>query len=67
MTGIFNIINQFGNFVTFIVYVMSSIINNIGIYVGYVFTVTQAMPLQIYTVIASFLVLDFLFMVFFHK
>lgn len=67
MTGFFNILNQFGNFVSFIIYVMSSIINNIGIYIGYVFTVTNAMPSQIYTVIASFLVLDFLFMIFFHK
>lgn len=67
MTGFFNILNQFGNFVSFIIYVMSSIINNLGTYISYVFTVTNAMPLPIYTVIASFVVLDFLFMIFFHK
>ena len=67
MSGFFNILNQFTNFVSYIIYVVSSVINNLGTYIDYVYVVVSYMPETIYMYIASFVVINLLWMFFFHK
>ena len=67
MSGFFNILNQFSAFVSYIIYVVSSMINNLSSYLMYVFQVTNYMPDTIKIVVSSYIVLGFLYMIFFHK
>lgn len=67
MSGFFNIVNQFTELVQFAVFVISSIINNLSIYFTYVFQVMSMMPMPIYSLIASFLLINMLYLWFFHK
>lgn len=67
MSGFFNILNQFTAFVSYIVYVVSSMIDNLSSYLIYVFQVTNYMPDTIKIVVSSYIVLGFLYMIFFHK
>lgn len=67
MSGFFNIVNQFTDLVQFAVFVISSIINNMSIYFAYVFQVMSMMPMPIYSLIASFLLINMLYLWFFHK